>query len=1274
MLARKCIILLPDDVTRMVPEHARRAEKLITKATYALFGDIDIDDILTHCFAALQLEDEEGKLAGVVVLNVYPNVPAIPQWEWESWLHNLYGLESVTTHNTIWICLALWDACYYYLFLKPIVHRMFQIRNYVHNIMMVLPPGATKIEFLGDLGTRVLPKDCTNPKTCQTLYLMKRQDFLMNYKLRRAVEEDNDDLVPLISTHSKRLEELYGKFYIAELLTRHKDTGRQIIVAEYNEVAVAVVCLNETVNYKVLNEEFEMTPFNGLKKPHPDDPDLTLDVLYPSIEPLPFSSNEEVLQIVERKSFESGLPISEHDVLIHVTTTSSDDYSLVFTSNSIFVFQDDDDKHSPTMEDQDLISEFGDILSKIPKLPELPDYDTMSVCTVDVAKPKSVIRVPKFLGEGNAFSIEIAVAQPQHEQGLMKLFESSFHCFPEKDYAIMSIPSLLPANKLTDIFVRAVPLPSGTFPYELFILHKNAVLGLMRVDPATHGDEEKVKHLISSIPNNYQIMQQYDNYLHDRYSPYLVYVMTCDGQSVGVAILSEEYDVDYLEAHYDILYCADPKMYKSGCHGLLDSLVMSPIFHNHANFFLRELHRQSDFSIIYYKHSPYDSSHYYRERPLINLLHTLFPIMPRQQQEYDPEILKDEECEISPSILEKKGPYALYVSTMPKCSVSRYTVNTRIVVIGATHTALAFLESLVLSQTPRLLVTFNNVTLVGNHSISHYRVSPRLKEAFIVKKYFVDHRHLEMVSLRNYINYVQGRMTKIDRKEQLVVVNETSMLYYDLLFLMCGESFSKPKKKNNVSVTEEPCNIFIVNDATDVHNAVVKLKQMYNANIDEEYQIIVYGHFLDAYCTLNGLLTYGIPGNHIIFIEPFPFSMEMEKRQRHNVSIFNDPEVDQVVLDEMKAQGITVYCSYYFVDWEYDEEENVVTAVKFESRHKILELECMAMFYFHNKGVVPRVYRVINEAGLVFDGRLVIDKKCRTNDHNIYGAGTLTKYSRKYYASHMIHKYFNRMEIGYRLGQQIKKMLVPQQIIKLSKQRSSWNFDMERGAHLVPRYEKPVMRHCRLPGGLHYLSVVKPGRRIPLETALSMENYGHFLITGNCTNLQKQGYFKLHLNQFHRVETITCLTKFPIDVHNIYSLWGKHERLLNNLQLRFEMGVITDLFEYFKQPWTYAIYHDRFDALLDDLNSLMTSTMFNTEVSLVSEFIDMYKETKWKELPQNEVDRLEEEFTALTYPKILEQKVLEFIHKNLDHLPMYAHPIVVKAILAGYRKSPLFSK
>lgn len=65
---------------------------------------------------------------------------------------------------------------------------------------------------------------------------------------------------------------------------------------------------------------------------------------------------------------------------------------------------------------------------------------------------------------------------------------------------------------------------------------------------------------------------------------------------------------------------------------------------------------------------------------------------------------------------------------------------------------------------------------------------------------------------------------------------------------------------------------------------------------------------------------------------------------------------------------------------------------------------------------------------MFFLGKLVINKNYRTNDPKIYAAGTITKYSRKYHATHLNHKYFNRAEIGEHCGKIIKELLLPEEV------------------------------------------------------------------------------------------------------------------------------------------------------------------------------------------------------------------------------------------------------
>ena len=54
----------------------------------------------------------------------------------------------------------------------------------------------------------------------------------------------------------------------------------------------------------------------------------------------------------------------------------------------------------------------------------------------------------------------------------------------------------------------------------------------------------------------------------------------------------------------------------------------------------------------------------------------------------------------------------------------------------------------------------------------------------------------------------------------------------------------------------------------------------------------------------------------------------------------------------------------------------------------------------------------VNDACLVYDGRLVIDANFHTNDVSIRAAGPLTKFQRSYHADQWTHANFNSKEVG----------------------------------------------------------------------------------------------------------------------------------------------------------------------------------------------------------------------------------------------------------------------
>lgn len=122
------------------------------------------------------------------------------------------------------------------------------------------------VSFVEGYFSRVVPSGCINISNSQSVYLAFRHHYAKEFKIRRAVwvnnyphvycyclqhfscifsrEEDNDDLVQIMDTHSDILQGMYGEFYISEILTKHPDINRQLVVAE--------VCLSHllaTFNY-----------------------------------------------------------------------------------------------------------------------------------------------------------------------------------------------------------------------------------------------------------------------------------------------------------------------------------------------------------------------------------------------------------------------------------------------------------------------------------------------------------------------------------------------------------------------------------------------------------------------------------------------------------------------------------------------------------------------------------------------------------------------------------------------------------------------------------------------------------------------------------------------------------------------------------------------------------------------------------------------------------------------------------------------------------------
>ncbi|KAI4464446.1 cilia- and flagella-associated protein 61 [Holotrichia oblita] len=1262
------------DVRRARRHDIPKIEALISGRTTSFFGNVNVGDIVTQSFITAVMEDEEHNIVGCLCVNNYPNVPSIPPWAWGAWAQRLYNLSYISPRNALWVHFAAFNFMYTSVFLYKILEYMYEKCFFVKHILLVVPPNIKATDWLEPCGTFIHPHAYTgHPGKVQRLFMTTRSDFTIYYKVRRAVVQDNDDVVQLINNHSKSLKKIYGDFYIAELILEQAYANRQVIVAEYDGIAVAVMILNGIVNYEMINHAFKLETFYGLRKPHPDD-------LTKVAETEPATTDGETLSMVFVPE-----QIERNRIPSEMTPRCSEDESSRSLSNTSRVTEDDFELPTDVAADLEIIighdvegdESCDDSLSFFGTLEDQVTCVMLSYTDEEFGrwakKNKSFDKeseqiyhpkIPVYHGDGNAFVIEVMAVKPQHESALRYLLAAAFECFPDKSYCCLCMPSTETPFPLLKLLVRVTPRPSSNFEMELYVAHRCGISSDLIVREAKKADAELLDIMCGKLKTT-TIHSQFIQSVTTLDSKYSTYIFQTTKTIIGFAILSEENDIEYVNSHYQLSAWTDMNRHKVGCHGAINCFIMSPIFDKHTRFFLQELHRLSDYSILFYKIYP-DDMNANQARRIACSLGVLLPVIPSSLSEN--ETTSSESWKLPEVLKHMEDPYSLYISTPLHCGLSRTEVNTKIVVVGASDVALSFLVELIFKNNPNYRVTFNNITLVSPHGVCRQRTN-KIRDILIPSRGVLHGYYLSQLSLRTYVNIVNGVMTAINRKQKTITVNNT-FLPYDMLFLTCGRQYQMPQRTGKGRRAEFPDNVFIVNSEIDADVALTKLNRIISDLAVNKYTVVVYGHNMEALSCLAALLEFGIPSENLALVYPIP----KDDDAYSHCLVFDDSDVEEAVFNEIKELGIAVYSGFHFVNWSFDEEKNGINAAMFESQHQLHEIECIGMFAYCDKAISMRTFLAMNRAGLVFDGGLVIGPDCQTNDPNIFAAGSITKYPRRFYADHRRHQYYNQEEIGRKLAQHISvKILNLHENIETETLYSRCTDNMKM---LVPQYIDPLVVYVVLPGKLYYLNVRKPGVPIPHDIAMSGDDYGQVLLSGNCKSLNRQGYFRLHLNQGNIVETITCLAKFPIQRVNLSYLWGKHERLLNNLVQRFEMVLIPDLFAFFKEDWAYLLYHGDYKLLAEEINDIMISLTDEENCSMIEDIIAKFDEGGWKPVsfPFYFLKQLKVNFLNSEYKESIMERILSFFSDRMLYLPMYGHSLLISMILGGYEESPYFKK
>uniref|UniRef100_A0A8B9GEP1 Cilia and flagella associated protein 61 n=1 Tax=Amazona collaria TaxID=241587 RepID=A0A8B9GEP1_9PSIT len=1040
--------------------------------------------------------EKNGAIAHAVFLD-YPNWNITDQSDWESFLHENYISNSCTPLNTLFMHLCVAKEEYAAECTQEIV-------SFHNGVSLWL---LTVLSFTGRDMENVFEKMTIAPDSVVdndfTLLVCPRHRHYPQLYVRKARLEDHDDIRALWTHQNETLKGTCSEYFLADLI-ESQDEDNQAAVGEAGDTAVGFMSLCSQVNVSLLQECFDLGPFHGLCKPHPED----------------------ILKVPEEPSLQEGICSSGAATVPHAELLP------------------------------------GDV------------KDFKGSATLLEAEEKAAFR-PVYKGASNAFCIRLFLIDEKYETRAFIVC----NFLQDKDFCVILVPHHVPEFFLIQSFVRAVPFCTSRFGQELYVFHRAGLLTSFNVRSATSNDLPGVQTLTESLSLNERILNDFRIFTLVRRDP-------CKWSCLVAADLHALVfqHTEYIRSHYNIEAFIRFNHHKQEEHGHLCHFVLNPIFHHYTKYFLKEMLRLAHKSSLYYPIYPQYVEGKFQTpcaHSLTSALHYMVPVRPRRQIVYPLEELGINAP--SEQVSKDQLSYSLNHTNRKLVLESKVCVNTRIVVVGASDVGISFLETLVFW--PHL--QFNNLTLISTHGLPGEDPPGSRHRGFLINSHcFNDEDHAKM-SLRSWVNVVVGKMTSINRAAKYVVVSKEEKVPYDYLVLCAGQQYQVPsptgadicKLPTNREVLsgwpqrytgKVPSNHFTLNDNQDCAKAAQWLRENCSPFFLPSGNVIVYGNTVDIYTTVEALLSLGIAGSRIHLVQP-PLSS--------SVTCLNNNELEGAVGQALVEAGVSVHWDSILAQWGTGDDPDLITCAAFTTSTKPFQLQCSAFFSFAYRTVDYETFKAINDACLVFDGRLVINTEFCTNDVSIRAAGPLTKYSRRYYVDEWTHSNFSSKEIGFELAASMLSLL------DLTPRPSS--VAREGTDRLIPTYKGCKIKGGVLPGGYHYLHIAKPGIPFRLDLELALCDHGMEITTGEA---REGNYFRMHINKYSMVDGITCFSKEPFPVSNYICLYGQHERLLNDLCYRWNQGQITDLYSrFFREPWSMAIYHDQFIDLKEELRQALVS-------------------------------------------------------------------------------------
>ncbi|XP_065369067.1 cilia- and flagella-associated protein 61-like [Calliphora vicina] len=1154
-----------------------------------------------------------------------PNIPALPDDLWLDFLnfHYCYNLPLNPT-NTCFLNKFVFNNSYNPEMIKQLLCEIFYRENKLRYIVVAECPDYRRYPEKDNQNYSCLeafsmifyPK-CFSVISCantQKIHVIMRDSVLPQMRYRKALPEDNDDIVDVIDHDRPDLKEQLGEYYIAEELL--SDAKSLLIVTEINNITAGFIWLNDNIRLLPLLENYNLQAFGNLLKFNTQErfKEKLLYVTTAKKRPLEkLFTTESVNQIYkgvgEITNMEniSNLSICSHRIESH-------EGRIVAVNEKRFM--------------RELILKRWEELNE-----QIKSYDYY----VQLRRRQFgfYYNIPdgqthaSYDSRSNVFVIQLFGLVGSHDpRRIFRFLLTAFAAFPNKDYCLLSISvanhMTLALFEMLKYFIRVTPRPDCRIDEQLFITHRSAVYGDISVFPLRPQDVDDIKTIlkeessnsytfpkrtarsrISTIAdrisfksylsqrsdsyeeltaNQYDLQQVSDilkSIFKDPFSVYKCFTIRCgdstrsedDNKLVGFVIVRPFHLSYYLRKHYHV---NNGDEFQNFFKAELVILKLHHFFCFQADLIFHELARQTNYYYFYYFRS---TDRNYLSNDLVA---SMQPLEPRRIQKLWFNILgKDFKAEISPSASDINKKMIMINTDLLNDHFAVFTHNlrpsinfgnsTNIVILGFTDICKAFLRLMIFSwhnlsknsQATTNCLPQLNITVICSPGI----MEADHEHAFKCKTCSKDRAETcwvnfknsdafirdvcERMDVRTWIRFVSGKIKTINTENQLIKVESECEIYYEILLIMCATEFGVPERIFKDAAT--PPNYSHINNRFDKILFYHKLQILCNdlpKNLKKS--IIVYGNHVRAFEFINFLLKHDIKGREIHLVMPYLMDNLQMGLMLNNSA--QDTGIETVLREMLEDLEVQIYEDMILNAYSlHDDDENLkdISFKKYLGNEK-LTLECDMFVSFYEVFLPGPLLEIFKNADIDTDHNFVlVNENYQTSEPNIYAMGNFIKHTTE--PNHQ-YRFVSTEEAA-------EKIINILDLIDTK----------ENAPRLEKKFSKPSYFQAQLPMDYLFIKVTTPKRYL----ANHLDNeYGFPLVTYN-----EGDFSRVRLNEHGMVEEIVVVTQKKINFDFLKFFCGRHELLLNNLKSRWYLKDIVNFVDFFQEPWTELLMHEQFENL-----------------------------------------------------------------------------------------------